>query len=123
MTSTAEMIEAWIAMVHAKKGSPEHERLSWAQGAFWDLCRENIEEAWNAILAIVAAKPDARVFGNLAAGPLEDLLVNHGPQIIERIEQQARLDPSFAALLGGVWKNDIRDDVWTRVEQLRSHVW
>lgn len=29
----------------------------------------------------------------------------------------------MAAMLGGVWKNDIDDGVWKRVEAVRSHVW
>jgi hypothetical protein len=52
----------------------------------------------------------------LAAGPLEDLFGWHGAQFIGRVEQEARNDPSFAQLLGGVWKSTIPENIWLRVQ-------
>lgn len=117
------MIAAWMELSRTPPESPAYEALHWAHGEFWDLCRENMDEAWNAILSILEHDPDARVMANLAAGPLEDLLVNHGPALIQRVEARAKADKRFASLLGGVWKNDIEDDVWARVERARSHTW
>lgn len=118
-----DLVTAWIALAHAQKESQEHERLFWAHGAFWNLCREEPDTAWDAILTVLARNPDARVVGNLAAGPMEDLLVHNGPAVIERVEERARSDVAVAALLGGVWKNDIDDDIWKRIEAVRSHIW
>lgn len=79
--------------------------------------RERPEQAWQ---AIVTASLDPRVephFGVLAAGPLEDLLSQHGPNFIDRVEAEARSNPKFAFLLGGVWRLGMTDDVWARVQQ------
>ena len=51
----------------------------------------------------------------LASGPLERLLVVHGPSIIAQVEKEARRDPAFASLLAGVWKGRMSEEVWTRV--------
>lgn len=120
------LVTAWIDLTRAEKNSPDYEKLFWAHGKFWDLCLESPQEAWSAVLAVLAVlarKPDARVLTNLAAGPMEDLLVHHGPAVIEQVEERAETDAAFAALLGGVWKNDIDDDIWKRVVTARSHVW
>ena len=55
-----------------------------------------------------------------AAGPVEDLLAHHGPEVIDRIEEKARKDSSFSHVLGGVWQNSMLDSIWDRVKQARS---
>jgi hypothetical protein len=59
----------------------------------------------------------------LAAGPLEDLLAHHGELWIDRVEAQAQADPKFNYLLGGVWQNQMTEDVWQRVQAVRRDVW
>ena len=56
-------------------------------------------------------------------GPLEDLLVYHGPDVIDKIEALATSDPEFRGLLGGVWRNKIREDVWERIQVLVVARW
>ena len=78
--------------------------------------RKHPEHAWQ---AIVAAARDPRLepyFGVLAAGPLEDLLSQRGPIFIDRVEAEARANDKFAYLLGGVWKFEMSDDIWSRVQ-------
>jgi hypothetical protein len=58
--------------------------------------------------------------GNLAAGPLEDLLSRHGAAIIDTVELEARQRKKFRELLSGVWRNVIADEVWDRVLRLRA---
>lgn len=47
---------------------------------------------------------------------MEDLLSGHGAQFIDRVEAQARSDPQFAMFLGGVWRFQMADEVWARVQ-------
>ena len=65
----------------------------------------------------------AEAFSLLAAGPLEDLLSEHGPVFIDRLEQEATASKRFDHLLGGVWRLSMTDDVWNRVQKARSAVW
>jgi hypothetical protein len=109
------IVRDWIALSHTEPNTPEYERLFAVFGVVVDMTHDRPEEAWAFVLAVLAADDSTRVMENLAAGPLEDLLVYHGPAVIERVEAEARTNPKFAFLLGGVWKNAIADDIWDRV--------
>ncbi|TFZ00274.1 DUF6869 domain-containing protein [Ramlibacter humi] len=57
----------------------------------------------------------------LAAGPLEDLLIIHGPLYIGRIESLVREEVEFAGMLHAIWRSGICQDVWTRLQRLLAH--
>ncbi|MBV6836809.1 hypothetical protein KWH01_05840 [Xanthomonas campestris pv. merremiae] len=80
------------------------------------------EESWATILAILAKNPPDSVIGVLAAGPLEDLIQDSGLHYIDRIELEARRNPAFRQLLGGVWRSGT-PEVWARVEAARGATW
>lgn len=88
-----------------------------------EVCRTNPELAWEMILRIHRAEHNEYVTANLAAGLLEDLLADYGEQFIERVEIEARRDPKFNFLLGGVWQNSMTEDIWRRVQKARHEVW
>jgi hypothetical protein len=79
------------------------------------------EDAWQIVLAVLSQKPSDEVIGILAAGPLEDLIQDQGAKFIERIENEARKNPAFRRLLGGVWQSGT-PDVWARVEKARAGI-
>lgn len=82
-----------------------------------ELKYEDPETLWDVIrLALDASQDETEVIEVLAAGPLEDLLVHHGAEFIERVEQEARRNPRFAHLLGGVWQSSMADDLWRPVQ-------
>ena len=87
------------------------------------MCRHEPALALQVIRDILHRDSSDKVVENLAAGPLEDLLVYHGPDVIDEIEALAAGDPEFRCLLGGVWRNKIRDDVWERVQALVVAHW
>ena len=43
-------------------------------------------------------------------------MAKNGERFINRVEAEARKNPMFAKLLGGVWKNRMTDDIWLRVQ-------
>jgi len=119
---TAQLIARHVANHLVERRTRLH---AWA----WDLLedvfrRERPEAAWRVLLAtlpLVKANDDALCL--LAAGPLEDLIADHGARLIDRIEDLARRDIDFARLLGGVWQSSTPDDIWRRIEKVRHHVW
>ena len=117
-------IEAWasayIAFQQDGSRSTDSHPLWWAAERFMDA--PGAEDSWAAILAILAKSPPYSVLGMLAAGPLEDLIHEAGPQYIERIELEARRNPAFRHLLGGVWESST-PDIWSRVESARGSTW
>jgi uncharacterized protein DUF6869 len=92
-----------------------------------DAVHESPDLAWQAIKLVVgqikARAHEDRLVEVLAAGPVEDLLRLHGPAVIDRVENEARRDPAFNNVLGGVWSTTIDPDVWERVEHIRNKVW
>jgi hypothetical protein len=80
------------------------------------IVRKEPEIAWLAIQLIYIDCEDDIEKAILAAGPLEDLLVAHGPLFIDRIEALAASDSGFRELLAGVWRNTIAPPVWERLQ-------
>jgi hypothetical protein len=95
----------------------------WAWEELDQLCRAAPDPAWEIILLILEADQSPATVRNRAAGPLEDPLAGHGPEVIARVEERARNDPGFRLLLGGVWNYVMSADVWARVEKARGSVW
>jgi len=61
------------------------------------------ERAWDFILTLVDNAPNEDALGWVAAGPLEDLLCEHGPTFIDRVEAIATNNARFKACLPKVW--------------------
>lgn len=114
-----QQAKAWIRNRHAAKGSQEREATAWAIDTY-DLLWDDPETLWLLILAIHAQDHSPCVQALLSAGEVEDLLAKHGDRFIERVESEARKDPAFAKLLGGVWKNTMTDEIWERVLAVRD---
>ncbi len=69
-----------------------------------------------AILTIHRMDGSGECWGVHAAGPIEDLLDKYGEKFIERVEKQAKADPVFARVVGGVWKSGMSLEVWERLQ-------
>lgn len=124
---TQEEIEGWatayIEVVQLPISNQDKSPLWWAIERF--ILPEHLQEAedaWEAILEVLKRQPPAEVIGMLAAGPLEDLINDWGPTFIDRIETEARKNPAFHHLLGGVWKSST-PEVWQRIESIRGQAW
>ena len=75
------------------------------------------ELAWQLIAEMIERSPSDASLGFLAASPLEDLLSEHGQAFIARVEQRAAQSSKFRRALGMVWRLEMTDDVWQRVQQ------
>jgi hypothetical protein len=127
--SAEQIVSDWVA--YARYHSPAEEAPEQVQADAMDLgwlVEDEPEKAWEAIRQVIARYPEAdlmaperteaqRVVGLLAAGPLEDFLALHGPDYIERVEDEAKRDPRMVWALGGAWKFTMTDDVWARVQR------
>jgi hypothetical protein len=92
----------------------------------WELPLDSPELAWLSILAVletIGPNVEDRRFAVLAAGPLEDLMDHHGDSFIDRAEAEARRNPAFALLLGGVWRSTIAEHVWERMGMVAKRGW
>lgn len=116
LSELADLADAWIALQKAPK--PERDALFWAFERLDALIDRDPETAWQVIDLIWRGEQDDRILADLAAGPVEDLLVRHGPAFIERICLTARREPVFRKMLGGVWRNAMAEPVWLRLKQI-----
>jgi hypothetical protein len=86
-------------------------------------CQEYPELVWQAIVEVVRRDLTEEAKGDLAAGPLEELLYLHGAEFIDRVEQAAQANEQFNHLLGGIWRAEMPLEIWERVEKVRKEVW
>ncbi len=110
------------------QNNPEELASAWLAGdeeggLLHDACYENPEAAWIAILQILERDLTIDQTAMLAAGPLENLMVQHGSVFIDRVEDQAKNSSRFNHLLGGIWRQDIPEEIWRRIESARKEVW
>jgi hypothetical protein len=112
------LVECWAR--GWSSDASEKEQYDWACMEPVDDAREDPERAWKFILLALESPLCASRLGVLAAGPLEDLLSHHGESFIERVEEEAKTNPQFAHLLGGVWQFKMSEAVWTRVQRVRD---
>jgi hypothetical protein len=124
--AATKLAEEWIAHWEHRFGTGKFPRSTYMDDLD-DAVHDNPDLAWESI-KIVVGQVTSRAHEDelvevLAAGPVEDLLRLHGPAVIDRVETEARRNPAFNNVLGGVWSSSIDPDVWKRVEQIRNKVW
>jgi len=128
MNDLVKLVEAWMSQqkwLIYEKGekncnsfrSDEFDRVS---DVVLNLPFDQPELAWDFIQSACGKTSDPLLLGSLAAGPLEDLLAQHGEDFIDRVEAVAARDECFRELLNGVWRSTIPEIVWKRIERLRS---
>lgn len=114
-----ELADAWIRYWQAPEDSAERGDFDLAM-RFHDIEYHQPEILWAMILAIHSRDQSTHIQQVLSAGPVENLLALHGEEFIDRVESEAQRDPSFAKLLGSVWKNRMSDEVGQRVQAVRD---
>ena len=116
-----EMAKGWIEMWRYDVNAPERDKYRWVSDFRFGVVQRDPEKAIDFILAILDEGLNMEQKSILAAGPLEEVLAWHSAKVIEKVETLARQHPEFANLLGGVWQNDMSDEVWRRVQKLQDH--
>ena len=117
--TTQELAGDWVQNQQAAEGSAEDLATSAAVVEMGRLALIQPRECWDVVLEILRCHADDEwIMANLAAGPIESLLALHGDQVMTWIERDAANDPRLARILGGVWKNLMDDDVWSRLQRV-----
>lgn len=98
--------------------NPARDRYDWVDDFEYQAVYENPDLAIDLVLEVLKYAPSNSTKEVLAAGPLEQVLANHGTDIIERVESLAKSNPDFASLLGGVWQNSMSTEIWLRVQSV-----
>ena len=82
----------------------------------------NDQFLWNFIYrAMIVAVNDGDL-EHLAAGPMYFFIELYGDEWIFRIENTAKRNPTFSKLLTGVWKANLSECIWSRIEAIQCTV-
>jgi hypothetical protein len=122
-TELDNLVKGYIDFTYADEEAKEKRNLYSYFYTIKDLIFENPEIAWLIIKKVLKKDSSKKMMSLLAAGELESLLATHGNQFIDRVEEEAKKNPDFAKLLGGVWQNNISDENWKRIEKVCDRNW
>ncbi|MGO4702965.1 DUF6869 domain-containing protein [Dyella sp. 2RAB6] len=115
MTKEA-LVNGWIELQYAhQKGEATRDLINVGR-ELGRLAREDPLECLRLVIEIIDTDGSDLVISNVAAGPLENVIVMNGSLVIGEIEKVSRLNESFKKALGMVWPRDTPDDIWRRVE-------
>lgn len=112
------LAKEWIAHWSAVSESKPPATSGDAFDRVWDICEDRPDKALPFILEVLRRDQSNKILEVLSAGPLEHILAKHGEQVIGQVEAEARSNPLFATLLGGVWKRGMPDHIWDRVQKV-----
>jgi hypothetical protein len=101
-----ELVESWIKATEADFDSGDKDRFGWAIDEMLDLPRVEPEMAWEIIMMIINKKPSPKVISQLGAGPLEDIMVYHGNNFMEKIENMVAKNDLFKECMKSVWLDE-----------------
>ena len=116
---TPELIGAYLA--HART---QTEESSWAFDEVVDLIKDSARDGLTLVRELLSRRLEPDLLFYVAAGPLEDLLAWHGPEVVDEVLDLARRDSQVRkALLQGVWgRNRIRRDVQEKIVAFAERV-
>jgi len=104
-----ELADMWIEYHHT-----DDDELYKAVTKLERMVESDEERARRVILTIL------KIISNLAAGPVEDILVQHGDAFIDKVEVKTEKDPNFKKVIMEVWQNEMPSDIWDRVVLLQN---
>jgi hypothetical protein len=114
-----------LADVYLRQHETNDPELFWAFEEVLEICISDPERAWQLTLTLIAKASNPKSLSYIAAGPLEDLLKNHGSAVIDRVEIAARRDSKFRLALCDVWglSGDIYERAKIAVGSGSDHQW
>jgi len=118
MIQNTDLVQAWILAQRMDPDGIDYEQYSWAADFLINSVFDNPEKAFETILAIIASDSCDQVLSSVGAGPLEDLIVHHGSEFIERIEVEAKRSPAFRSAVSHVWMDDEDGSLKNRIQEI-----
>ena len=83
------------------------DELDWASDEIDELVAEQPDDAISTLVFLADAAPDDGALGYLGAGPVEELIIGHGSDVvIDRVEGAARRNERFRMALASAWYDD-----------------
>ena len=118
MYSNNELVNAYF-----KDWLNDHNGVdNWAVDEVFNLTQQDPMKFWEVTRLLIAAAPTEAALAYVAAGPLEELLREHGLTLFDDIADEARKDKRFLYALSGVWLDE-DDDIFhaALVQLVKEH--
>ncbi len=114
------LIDAWLNLMYVSRPGrlADHPHLHWAFDHLNGLCRDDPEVAWSIILVILHCDSSDLILARVGVGPLEELLVHHGRDFIDRLERLAAGDYRIVRMLNVISNPKMRNDVTLRLNDI-----
>jgi hypothetical protein len=93
------------------------ERTRWASDCAFEIEENYPDELFALVLVAMDVCRDLEDAAFVAAGLVENMLVKHGPELIDAVEAMAEASGKFRYILSGAWSQNgsVDADVWARV--------
>jgi hypothetical protein len=115
-----DVARKWIVYQEAweRDGGPGRtgSELQWVYNLVDDMTRDRPEETWKLILAVRRLDQSEMIEQILAAAVFEDLMSAYGATLIDRVEAEAKRDPSFVGVIRASYRIGMSEDVWGRLQ-------
>ncbi len=114
-----KLIDSWFKLQYSEVKSLEKDENFWAYEVLDRLCEDEPERCLHIIENMCSSTDDEFLLANIAAGPLEDLLVRCGDLIISKLEDVVEGNEKMKKIIPLVWKNDIDEEIWDRLDKYK----
>ncbi|HWE45036.1 MAG TPA: hypothetical protein VG407_03325 [Caulobacteraceae bacterium] len=120
-----DIARSWIAH-YARFGRPSSaEQIKahdddpdwWAVNSLMELDGQDPVRSLDIVFLISRGSDDGWVLENLGAGPIENL-INDDPTLLDAIELEVASNPRLREALQSVWRGDISEDTWARLQKI-----
>lgn len=119
----ARLAERWLGYLRATlpDDAPQDHPDFWTFSLLVDLAREAPDLCLDVVLAALPLCQTPEELALVAAGPLEDVITEHGAAVIARIELEAPGNARLRLALSGVWpQGSAGTALWSRVQAARG---
>ncbi|WP_153242682.1 DUF6869 domain-containing protein [Frateuria defendens] len=110
------LVNGWIELQYAHQRSEVTRDLINVGREIGRMVHEDPLECLRIVVEIINKDDSDLIISNVAAGPLENLIVMCGDVVIDEIECISRVNDKFKRTLGMVWQGGTPDNIWIRVE-------
>jgi len=117
-----KLVGAWLKAQNYYVESDEYEKYGWAVDELYDLSYKDPAQCLNYILEILHYDSSEKVVGALGAGVIEDLLVHHAMEFIDKIVELSQQNTAFRNCLNYTFidSDDVTKEVYDKLQSIRG---
>lgn len=108
-----------VAVAYFRNFESGNKEESWAPKYVQDLLEDHPEPGWDMVMQLIKTAPSKDALAYVAEAALEDLLKNHGADLMDRVESESKANERFRCTLSNVWLTD-SDEIFPRFKALRK---